>query len=55
MVIGILADNNANGQVDYLVQRMQVPPWADFWQALGLVQKRFADVGLNAEIGRAHV
>jgi hypothetical protein len=45
-VIGILADNNAIGLVRYLVQQMHAPPWSDFWQALGLVEKSFADVGL---------
>jgi predicted nuclease of predicted toxin-antitoxin system len=46
MVIGMLADINAVGQVAFLVQQMQAPGWADFWKALALVQKHFADVGL---------
>jgi hypothetical protein len=47
-VKGILADVNAVGQVAYLIQQMQAEYWADFWTALGLVHKRFADVGLTA-------
>lgn len=43
---GILADNNVIGQVAYLVQLMQSEPWADFWKELGLVLRRFEDVGL---------
>jgi hypothetical protein len=37
MVRGLVADANAQGQVEYLVQRMQAGAWADFWQTLGLV------------------
>ena len=44
---GILADNNVIGQVAYLVQLMQAEPWADFWKELGLVLRRFEDVGLS--------
>ena len=44
---GLIADANIQGQVGYLVQRMQSQPWADFWQALGLVLRRFEDVGLS--------
>ncbi|MGC1722299.1 MAG: hypothetical protein WA746_25210 [Isosphaeraceae bacterium] len=44
---GLIADANIQGQVEYLVQRMQAEPWADFWQALGLVLRRFVDVGLS--------
>jgi predicted nuclease of predicted toxin-antitoxin system len=47
-VKGLLADANIQGQVDYLVQRMQADAWADFWQALGLALYRFEDVGLTA-------
>ena len=43
---GLIADANVQGQVEYLVQRMQADAWADFWQALGLVLRRFEDVGL---------
>jgi len=43
-----VADANIQGQVEYLVQRMQADAWADFWQALGLVVGRFEDVGLSA-------
>jgi len=32
--------------VEYLVQRMQGDAWADFWQARGLVLRRFEEVGL---------
>ena len=45
---GLIADANIQGQVEYLVQRMQADAWADFWQALGLVLRRFEDVGLSA-------
>lgn len=44
---GILPDINAIGQVEALVQQMQAEPWTEFWNALGLVLKRFADVGLS--------
>jgi predicted nuclease of predicted toxin-antitoxin system len=47
-VTGLLADANIQGQVAYLVQRMQAAPWTEFWQALGLVHRRFEDVGLSA-------
>ena len=45
---GLIADANIQGQVEYLVQRMQAGAWAEFWQALGLVLRRFEDVGLPA-------
>jgi hypothetical protein len=44
-VKGLVADANIQGQVEYLVQRMQAEAWAEFWQALGLVLRRFEDVG----------
>jgi hypothetical protein len=47
-VKGLIADANIQGQVEYLVQRMQAEAWADFWQALDLVLRRFEDVGLSA-------
>jgi hypothetical protein len=47
MVKGLVADANIQGQVEYLVQRMQADPWAEFWQGLGLVLHRFRDVGLS--------
>jgi hypothetical protein len=47
-VKGLVADANIQGQVEYLVQRMQAEPWAEFWQALGLVFRRLEDVGLSA-------
>ena len=50
---GLIADANIQGQVEYLVQRMQADAWADFWQALGLVLHRFEDVGLSASLGFA--
>ena len=43
---GILADHNVIGQVAYLVQMMQSEPWAEFWKELGLVLRRFDDIGL---------
>jgi hypothetical protein len=46
-VKGLVADVNAQGQVEYLVKRMQRHAWADFWQALGVVLYRFEDVGLS--------
>jgi hypothetical protein len=30
-VKGLVADGNIQGQVEYLVQRMQADAWADFW------------------------
>ena len=45
---GILADVNAIGHVEALVQQMQAGPWAEFWAALGLVLKRFDEVGLSS-------
>ena len=44
---GLAADANIQGQVGYLVQRMQADPWADFWQALGLVLHRLEYIGLS--------
>ena len=44
---GLMADANIQGQVEYLVQRMQADAWTDFWQALGLILYRFEDVGLS--------
>jgi hypothetical protein len=46
-VKGLVADANIQGQVEYLVQRMQADAWAEFWQALGLVLYRFEDIGLS--------
>ena len=46
---GLVADANIQGQVEYLVQRMQSDPWADFWQALGLVLRRFEEIGLSGD------
>ena len=45
---GRIADANVQGQVGYLVLRMQAEPWADFWQVLSLAVYRFEDVGLSA-------
>lgn len=45
---GILADINAIGQVEYLIEQMQRDPWTEFWQDLSLSVKHFADVGLTA-------
>jgi hypothetical protein len=47
-VKGLIADANVQGQVGYLVLRMQANAWADFWRALGLALYRFEDVGLSA-------
>jgi hypothetical protein len=47
MVLGLLADNNVIGQVETLVEMMQSPSWAGLWTDLGLVFKRFNDVGLS--------
>jgi hypothetical protein len=46
-VIGLVADANILGPVEYLVERMQTETWAEFWLALGLVLHRFGDVGLS--------
>ena len=45
---GILADINVVGQVDHLVKLMQAEPWTEFWNDLGLVLRRFEDLGLPA-------
>jgi hypothetical protein len=45
---GLVADANIQGQVEHLVRCMRAEPWADFWEALGLVLYRFNDVGLSA-------
>jgi len=50
-VIGILADVNAQGHIEYLVALMQAEPWSEFWQGLGLTFRRFDDVGLSADAG----
>jgi hypothetical protein len=47
-VKGLIADANVQGQVGYLVLRMQAEPWADFWEVLGLAFYRFEEVGLSA-------
>jgi len=47
-VKGLIADANIQGQIEYLVQHMQAEPWAEFWRELGLVLRRFEDVGLSA-------
>lgn len=44
---GILADINVIGQVSYLVQQLQSPEWADFWDSLNVSVKHFADIGLH--------
>ena len=49
MVKGILADNNVIRQVEALVALMQSEPWTEVWVALGLVLRRFDDVGLTPE------
>jgi hypothetical protein len=46
-VKGLIADANIEGQVEYLVQRMQAAAWVEFWQALGLAPHHFEDVGLS--------
>ena len=43
---GLVADANIEGQVEYLVQRMQTDAWADFWQALDVLYG-FEEVGLS--------
>jgi hypothetical protein len=48
-VKGLLADINALGPIEYLIQRMQAEPWADFWNGLRLVFKHFGEVGLSAD------
>jgi hypothetical protein len=47
-VLGILADANVQGQVEYLVQKMRTGEWAEFWRTLGIELLRFEDVGLVA-------
>jgi len=48
-VKGILADANATGQIEALVHQMQTGTWSDLWIGLGLVFKRFEDVGLSLD------
>jgi hypothetical protein len=45
-VIGILADANIQGYVDFLVAVMQAEPWSLFWDDLKITYVRFADIGL---------
>jgi hypothetical protein len=47
-VQGLLADVNVAGQVEYLIQQMQMDYWVDLWNALGLVLRHFEEVGLTA-------
>lgn len=44
---GLVADANIQGQVEYLVQRMQTDAWAEFWQALDLVLYGLEEAGLS--------
>ncbi len=44
---GILPDINTSGQVQAIVRTMQAKPWDEYWRHLGLVLKRFEDVGLS--------
>src|SRR4051812_10843030 len=48
-VKGIIADANAIGEIEALVQQMQTGVWAEFWTGLGLEFKRFADVSLSQD------
>jgi hypothetical protein len=47
-VKGLVADANIQGHVEHLVERMQSADWADLWHGLGLVLRRFEDIGLSA-------
>jgi len=49
MVLRLLADNDAVGYVEAIVQEMQSPRWADFWTSLGVTLVHFRDVGLTPE------
>ena len=44
---GILADVHLSSAVEDLVREMQLEPWAEFWNYLGLTLFHFDDVGLN--------
>jgi len=46
MVKGLLADIHAGKHVAYVVRLMQADPWSSLWQDLGLVLRRFDEVGL---------
>ena len=46
---GILADINAQGQVDKLALLLQGEPWKEFWDSLQIQYVHFADVGLVTE------
>ncbi len=54
-MIGILPDVNSIGQVEALVHHMQAEPWTEFWTQLGLVLKRFEDVGLSSTSSDAEI
>ena len=49
MVKGLLADINAIGHVEALLQKMTAEPWAEFWIELGLVLMHFDELGLSPD------
>jgi hypothetical protein len=46
-MVRLLADNDAVGYVEALVQEMRSPRWTDFWASLGLTLVYFREVGLT--------
>lgn len=47
---GILADNNTEGQVAYLLHRLESAQWQEIWLSLNLPVVRFVDLGLARNI-----
>ena len=53
MVTGILADINAQGHVDDIVQLLQSEWRAEIWASLNLPIRSFADLGLDRDVADA--
>lgn len=49
-MMGILADNNAQGHVEILVQIWQSDAWREFWTDLNVSLLTFGDLGLTPEV-----
>jgi hypothetical protein len=49
MALRLLADNDAIGYVEAIVQEMQSPQWVDFWTTLGVKLLYFRDVELKPD------
>jgi hypothetical protein len=46
-VRGILADNDVQGQVEFLLSIWLSDSWRDLWHELGLIVERFSTLGLS--------